>query len=259
MSGTQDCVRHDHVGSTSTQANFRTRPVRTTMASQSTLRLSAGPAIFYHHYAEVLRERLKGTSKTTRLLGTLFLAISIIAGGEGGRRWWKKRNAEREQGRRLLRRNSGLKNKDGSRVIFVPYGDSTSKVTIHPTKALTFDAHRRLFLNPPRASGLSDGSTPQIPPPQTKPGLNLAFLHQFLSLMSIMIPRWTSKETGLLLSHGVFLLLRTYLSLVVARLDGEIVRDLVAGNGRAFIWGIIKVSLFFATVENLAPAAPSRF
>ncbi len=55
-----------------------------------------------------------------------------------------------------------------------------------------------------------------------------------------MIPRWGSKETGLLLSHGVFLLLRTYLSLVVARLDGEIVRDLVAGNGKAFMWGIVK-------------------
>jgi ATP-binding cassette subfamily D (ALD) long-chain fatty acid import protein len=42
------------------------------------------------------------------------------------------------------------------------------------------------------------------------------------------------------MSHGVFLMLRTYLSLVVARLDGEIVRDLVAGKGRSFIWGIIK-------------------
>jgi ATP-binding cassette subfamily D (ALD) long-chain fatty acid import protein len=213
------------------------------MASQSTLRHSADPlANLYHIYSSLVRERLKGASRTTKLIGTLFLAISIIAGGEGGRRWWNKSHAEKEQGRRLLRRNSGLKNKDGSRVIFVPYKDSTSKVTIHPTKALTFDAHRRLFLNPPRASGLSDGTTPQIPPPQTKPGLNLAFLHQFLSLLSIMIPRWTSKETGLLLSHGVFLMLRTYLSLVVARLDGEIVRDLVAGNGRAFIWGIIKVS-----------------
>jgi ATP-binding cassette subfamily D (ALD) long-chain fatty acid import protein len=68
----------------------------------------------------------------------------------------------------------------------------------------------------------------------------LAFLHQFLSLLNIMIPRWTSKEAGLLLSHGVFLMLRTYLSLVVARLDGEIVRDLVAGNGKAFLWGIVK-------------------
>lgn len=35
-------------------------------------------------------------------------------------------------------------------------------------------------------------------------------------------------------------MLRTYLSLVVARLDGIIVRDLVAGNGRAFLWGLVK-------------------
>lgn len=42
------------------------------------------------------------------------------------------------------------------------------------------------------------------------------------------------------MSHGVFLLLRTYLSLLVARLDGEIVRDLVAGKGRAFLWGLLK-------------------
>lgn len=122
----------------------------------------------------------------------------------------------------------------------MPYRNTTSSVTIHPTKATTFDAHRRLFLQPPRAAGLSDGSTPQVPPADTKPGLNLAFLHQFLSLLSIMIPRWGSKETGLLLSHGVFLMLRTYLSLVVARLDGEIVRDLVSGNGKAFLWGIVK-------------------
>ena len=212
------------------------------MAVQSTLRGSVDPlGSIYRQYADLLRQRLNNTSKATRLLGTLFLTASIIAGGVGGTRWWKKRRAEKEQGRRLLRRNSGLKNKDGSRVIFVPYKDSTSKVTIHPTKPMTFDAHRRLFLNPPRASGLTDGQhTPQIPPPQTKPGLNLAFLHQFLSLLSIMIPRWTSKETGLLLSHGFFLMLRTYLSLVVARLDGEIVRDLVAGNGKSFIWGIIK-------------------
>lgn len=212
------------------------------MAVQSTLRHSADPlANLYLQYSKLFRDRLKGTSRTTRLVGTLVLALSIIVAGAGGRRWWMRRKAEKKQGLHLLRRNSGLKNKDGSRVIFVPYKDSTSKVTIHPTKSLTFDAHRRLFLNPPRASGLSDG----IPPPQTKPGLNLAFLHQFLSLLSIMIPRWTSKETGLLLSHGMFLMLRTYLSLVVARLDGEIVRDLVAGNGKSFVWGIVKASLQF--------------
>jgi ATP-binding cassette subfamily D (ALD) long-chain fatty acid import protein len=211
------------------------------MAAQSTLRHSNDPlAQLYHQYRAILQGKVKGASRTAKLLATLFLTLSIVSSGYGVRRWWKQRNAERATGRRLLRKNSGLKGKDGSRIIYVPYKDGTSKVVIHPTKQMTFDAHRRLFLQPPRAAGLGDASRSQVPPPQTKPGLNLAFLHQFLSLFNIMVPRWTSKEAGLLLSHSMFLMLRTYLSLVVARLDGEIVRDLVAGNGRAFLWGIIK-------------------
>ncbi|KAK3942164.1 putative peroxisomal long-chain fatty acid import protein [Diplogelasinospora grovesii] len=210
------------------------------MAVQSTLRHSVAEeaiAAFIEKYSELIRTRLRRTSRTTRLLATLALATSIILAGEGSRRWWKRRRVEKEQGLKLVRTNSWLHNKDGSRTIYVPYKDGTSKVVIHGTKPLTFEAHRRLFLNPPRVSGLGDG---HVPSSQTKPGLNLAFLHQFLSLMSIMIPRWTSKEAGLLVSHGVFLMLRTYLSLVVARLDGEIVRDLVAGNGKQFLWGILK-------------------
>ncbi|KAI9841427.1 MAG: hypothetical protein M1837_000703 [Sclerophora amabilis] len=212
------------------------------MAAQSSLRHTEDPlVVLFHHYRDAFRGRIRRTSRTVRLVATLTLLLFIVSGGIGGRKWWRRRQAEKEKGRGLLRRNSGLRGKDGSRTIFVPYKSASAPVTIHPTKPTTFDAHRRLFLHPPRAAGLGDAqTTPQIPPPQTKPGLNLAFLHQFLSLFSIMVPRWSSKETGLLLSHGVFLILRTYLSLVVARLDGEIVRDLVAGNGKAFIWGIIK-------------------
>ncbi|PVH94744.1 peroxisomal ABC transporter-like protein [Periconia macrospinosa] len=212
------------------------------MAAQSTLREPHDPLLhLYNHYAAQLRTRVSGASKLTKLLATITLALTIIGTGYGGRRWYKSRRAEKETGKRLLRRNSGLRGKDGSRTIYVPYRDSTSKVVINPTKPTTFDAHRRLFLQPPRAARMSDSSRdPQAPPPQTKPGLNLAFLHQFLSLLNIMIPRWNSKESGLLISHGVFLMLRTYLSLVVARLDGEIVRDLVTGNGKAFLWGILK-------------------
>ncbi|EAA34693.1 hypothetical protein GE21DRAFT_1463 [Neurospora crassa] len=210
------------------------------MAAQSTLRGSAAEeaiASFINKYTELIRSKLKTTTRTTRLLATLALATSIILSGEGTRRWWRRRREDREQGRKLVRTNSWLHNKDGSRTIYVPYKDGTSKVVIHSTKPLTFEAHRRLFLNPPRVSGLGDG---HVPSAQTKPGLNLAFLHQFLSLMSIMVPRWKSKEAGLLVSHGIFLMLRTYLSLVVARLDGEIVRDLVAGNGKQFLLGIVK-------------------
>ncbi|KAH7321380.1 ABC transporter transmembrane region 2-domain-containing protein [Stachybotrys elegans] len=210
------------------------------MAAQSTLRQTDAQdalAALVDKWTNIIRTRLRKTSRITRLLATLALVTSIVLGAEGGRRWWKNRRDEREQGRKLVRTNSWLHNKDGSRTIYVPYKEGTSKVVIRATKPLTFEAHRRLFLNPPRVSGLGDGTVPSA---QAKPGLNLAFLHQFLSLMSIMIPRWSSKEAGLLLSHSIFLMLRTYMSLVVARLDGEIVRDLVAGNGKAFFWGITK-------------------
>ena len=212
------------------------------MAVQSTLNLPDDKLLqFINRYIAVFRSRYHRTSRPFKLAATLALLVSILSSTYGGYRWWTDRLKEKAQGRRLLRKNSGLRGKDGSRIIYVPYRNSTSKVVIYPTRPTTFDAHRRLFLNPPRAARLNDGSTtPQIPPPQTKPGLNLAFLHQFLSLLSIMIPRWSSKETGLLLSHGVFLVLRTYLSLVVARLDGAIVRDLVAANGRGFMLGILR-------------------
>ncbi|KAJ5206739.1 ABC transporter integral membrane type 1 [Penicillium cf. griseofulvum] len=213
------------------------------MAVQSTLRYPEDPLLaLYRHYSDLVRSKFQRTSKTARLIATVALLFSIIGSGYGGYKLLRRRAKERARGRHLLRRNSGIRGKDGSRTIYVPYKDSlTSKVLIHPTKPTTFDAHRRLFLNPPAsARSKDDGSASQIPPPTTKPGLNLAFLHQFLSLGSIMVPRWGSKETGLLMSHGLFLLMRTYLSLLVARLDGEIVRDLVAGKGKAFLWGILK-------------------
>ncbi|PSK53822.1 ATP-binding cassette sub-family D member 2 [Elsinoe australis] len=219
------------------------------MAAQSSLRERADPlAKLVNRYIELIRARWKTLPRTYRLIALVAFTVSLISTSYGSLRWWQRSRKEEKQGRQLLRRNSGIRGKDGSRTIYVPYKKSTARVTIYPTKNTTFDAHRRLFLEPPRRAGLSDGSIPQVPPTKTKPGLNLAFLHQFMSLLVIMIPRWGSKETGLLFSHGVFLLLRTYLSLVVARLDGELVRDLVAGQGRKFLWGIAK----WCTIGSLA-------
>lgn len=212
------------------------------MAVQSTLRSSGEPLLdSFRRWMRLARSKWSKTSKSARLLATIAVVISIVFSTYGRQRWIKKRSEEHVRGQRLLRRNSGLRGKDGSRTIYVPHRSSTARVTIHPTKPMTFDAHRRLFLNPPRATRLGDGQMlSQVPPPNIKPGLNIAFIHQFLSLLSIMVPHWNSKESGLLVSQGLFLLLRTYLSLVVTRLDGEIVRDLVSGNGKGFLWGIIK-------------------
>lgn len=215
---------------------------QSSMAAQSTLRNSVDPLLaVLGPWARLLRSKYKQTPKVARLAGTIALLIAIISGAYGGQIWKRKESRKKAQRQTLLRRNSGLRGKDGSRTIIVPYRSSTAEVKIYPTRPMTFDAHRRLFLNPPRAARLGDGQIAgQVPPPNTKPGLNIAFIHQFLSLLSIMVPHWNSKESGLLLSQGLFLLLRTYLSLVVTRLDGEIVRDLVAGNGRSFLWGIVK-------------------
>lgn len=198
--------------------------------------------VLYHHYVNLLRSHVRQTPRSVKLAATAALALSIIISSYGGYTWWQERSKEKARGLRLVRTNSGLRGKDGERIIYVPKGNTTSKVSIYPTRPTTFDAHRRLFLTPPRVTRLGSGaSTPAYgPPPQTKPGLNLAFLHQFLSLLNIMIPRFRSKETALLFSHAVFLVFRTYLSLIVARLDGAIVRDLVAGQGKSFMLGIVR-------------------
>lgn len=204
---------------------------------------------------------LRSSPKYARVL-TAAVFCTVLGGLYEKRRRARLRAIEERRGSTLVRRNSALKLTDGlwpwfggaggptltddvdeicpgTRVIYVPTGSTTAKVVLRPTKATTFDAHRRLFLEPPGGRNFRRAGG-DAPPLNTKPGLNLAFLHQLLSLLSIMIPRLTSKESFLLLLHAGFLVFRTYISLVVARLDGEIVRDLVAGNGKAFSWGIVK-------------------
>jgi hypothetical protein len=67
---------------------------------------------------------------------------------------------------------------------------------------------------------------------------NKEFFRQLRSIFAIIIPRATAKEVFLLTTHTFFLLLRTYLSLLVAKLDGIIVRDLVSANARGFALGL---------------------
>ncbi|KAG2198072.1 hypothetical protein INT47_011907 [Mucor saturninus] len=71
-----------------------------------------------------------------------------------------------------------------------------------------------------------------------KVGVNKEFRRQLASIAAILFPSWHTKEAGLLILHSIFLILRTYLSVVVARLDGRIVRDLVNGHGKSFLTGL---------------------
>lgn len=69
--------------------------------------------------------------------------------------------------------------------------------------------------------------------------LNREFFKNLLRLLRICIPGWKSKELRLLISHSVFLVLRTLISLYVAELDGRLVSNLVRGRGRDFLGGLV--------------------
>ncbi|EXJ70825.1 ATP-binding cassette, subfamily D (ALD), member 2 [Cladophialophora psammophila CBS 110553] len=69
--------------------------------------------------------------------------------------------------------------------------------------------------------------------------INREFFRNLLRLLKIVIPGWRSKELRLIISHSVFLVIRTLLSLYVAELDGKVVSALVRGKGREFVLGLV--------------------
>lgn len=72
------------------------------------------------------------------------------------------------------------------------------------------------------------------------PALNLEFINQFLRLARIMIPSYLCRETVLLSGHTIFLLLRTFLSIYVANMEGAIVKYIVRKDATNFAKMLLK-------------------
>ncbi|KAJ2397114.1 ATP-binding cassette long-chain fatty acid transporter pxa1 [Coemansia sp. RSA 2603] len=70
--------------------------------------------------------------------------------------------------------------------------------------------------------------------------LDRAFLQQLRALRRILIPSLASKEAAIIATHTLFLVLRTWLSVIVAELDGKIVKHLVRGQGGKFLTGLVS-------------------
>jgi ATP-binding cassette, subfamily D (ALD), peroxisomal long-chain fatty acid import protein len=85
-------------------------------------------------------------------------------------------------------------------------------------------------------TGRSDGGDATA---KKKVELNREFFKSLFRLLKIVIPSWKSKELRLLVSHSIFLVLRTLISLYVAELDGRLVSDLVRGRGKEFLKGLV--------------------
>lgn len=72
------------------------------------------------------------------------------------------------------------------------------------------------------------------------PGLNKEFIQQLQTLIKIMIPRPFCHETGLLAVHTLCLVSRTFLSLIVAGMEGRMTKFIVRKDVKNFAWMLIK-------------------
>ncbi|KZV68369.1 hypothetical protein PENSPDRAFT_653296 [Peniophora sp. CONT] len=115
---------------------------------------------------------------------------------------------------------------DGTRTLLVPHRSRISEVTIAPLSEETLSKTSNLFPPLPQHT-------------RTKPSLDKSFFRQLSSLLRLTLPR----QLPLVALHSFFLILRTLLSIAVARLDGRIVRDLVSADAPGFLRGL---TLWFA-------------
>ncbi|XP_014219998.1 ATP-binding cassette sub-family D member 1 [Copidosoma floridanum] len=90
--------------------------------------------------------------------------------------------------------------------------------------------------------------------PKKAVDLDRAFLRQLLMLLKIMIPGWRTRESGLLACATLTLLARTFLSVYVATLEGQIVKRIVLRDVKGFFWLMARwfAVAFPATFVNSA-------
>ncbi|KAK3713754.1 ATP-binding cassette long-chain fatty acid transporter pxa2 [Vermiconidia calcicola] len=89
-----------------------------------------------------------------------------------------------------------------------------------------------------RVAALSSGVT-DATAKKRRVELDRAFFRSLSRLLKICIPGWKSYEARLLAQHSVFLVLRTLISLYIAKLDGQLVRDIVRGRAKDFLKSLL--------------------
>ncbi|KAG6899783.1 hypothetical protein C0993_006969 [Termitomyces sp. T159_Od127] len=109
-----------------------------------------------------------------------------------------------------------VKEEDGSKTLLVPYRDRVSRLNIKETPPTKFASDAPFF--PPLSTST-----------KSKPNVDVAFLRQLRAIIfRVAFPSLWTKETMIVGLHSFFLIMRTVLSVIVAKLDGRIARDLVS-------------------------------
>ncbi|KAG6821367.1 hypothetical protein H0H93_014164 [Arthromyces matolae] len=115
---------------------------------------------------------------------------------------------------------------DESRTLLVPYRDRIARVKIKETLPSKFKLDAPFF--PPLSTSA-----------KSKPNIDTAFLIQLRAIIfRVAFPSLWTKESSIVALHSLFLVLRTVLSVIVARLDGRLARHLVSADGKGFLKGL---------------------
>ncbi len=75
---------------------------------------------------------------------------------------------------------------------------------------------------------------------KSSPAVNREFFVRLIRLLKILFPQLFCKELGLLGFHSLALISRTFLSIYVANLDGQIVKTIVKKDPSAFVVELTK-------------------
>ncbi|CCD24940.1 ATP-binding cassette long-chain fatty acid transporter PXA1 NDAI_0E01240 [Naumovozyma dairenensis CBS 421] len=128
----------------------------------------------------------------------------------------------------------------GGRVMYIPEDDSLDVNNYNKE----FDYHQEHKIKkihiPPKDDDMYDHDKFLFKNVEQEVGKNSQifyskFLNQMNVLSRILIPNIFHKNSMILTLQIFFLIMRTWLSLFVARLDGQIVKDIIAGRGRRFL------------------------
>lgn len=138
--------------------------------------------------------------------------------------------------RRALRRRPRLVRqsleilRNGLRLIVVSLGGRERVVEIPKALQDRYESDKYVFKNFERDLKLDQ---------QRNRLVGSKFLKQLGIIWQILVPKVFDANLYYLVTQCLFLVLRTWLLLLVARLDGQIVKDIIGGNGRLFIRDLV--------------------
>jgi ATP-binding cassette subfamily D (ALD) long-chain fatty acid import protein len=144
---------------------------------------------------------------------------------------------DRRDSRPLYRRSSSTILKNGARQLFIPYKGRQKRVLIQPTDPELYEKDKFKFKNFVK-NIKNEHESDKV--------FSSKFLNQLIIIWQILIPKFKDKNTVLLITQVFFLISRTWLSLLIAKLDGQIVKDIIGGKFKKFLrdlfyWFLIAV------------------